>query len=241
MDKKSFRKLFVELKKDTNNFKLINRELFGKNPRYIRVFRAICNLNHLKLTEIYSRKFNKTVRFGGYESGAMNVGRKVSNRLIKIFKENFPREINYELIEKAFLNSQQYNEPRHKLGKKLESLVRESLLDHKIEFSKNVNIKGASGIPINVDFVIPSRNLPKIAIECKATKDIAGHYSISIARGLAINSVELRSKNIKFIAFLGGRWTTNSIKLLENYCEIMRKNELDDLPNLIKRLEKESI
>jgi len=215
------------------NFKKINPELIQKIPQSIFILRLVCGLTHLKLTEEYKRKYNKNVRFTPYEFNKQRIGKKVANRLSEIFQENLPDKIEYIDIEKKALAIKKRNSESHGIGKGVEEKVIRFLKNEKIQFERNVSLRGRTGVPIDVDIVIPSKSSPLVAIECKLVRSFSGHYAFQYARVMVFNSIELSSKKIKYVVVIGGDWTPNSLKLLENYCTVIKENELDNLKETI--------
>jgi hypothetical protein len=230
----NFEKLFLATKKATDDFKIINAEILRNVPKGILILRLICGLTHLKLTEIYKEKFKKTVRFNLYEQEHDKIGKKVGDRLASIFIENLPDKIEYEKIKERYKKIEIGSKSYHRIGKKLEEKVKKILEREKIKFNQGISIIGKSGIPIDVDFVIPSRIEPTFVIECKVLKGLSGHDSFRSSRIMALNSIELKVKKIKYIAIISGVWTKNSFKLLKNYCIVVPENKLNTLPQLIK-------
>ena len=229
----NLRKLFFQIRKETNNFKIINTDVLKRTPGSILILRLICGLTHLKLTEIYKKKFDKIVRFNIYENKREKIGNKIGERLSEIFLENIPKEIKLDDIEKKYLQMQTYVKNRYGSENELEVMVKKMLIQNKILFKCNVSIKGKSSVPIDVDFTIPSSLNPKFVIECKTSKGFSGHDSFSKARIMSINAVELKAKKIFYIAVIDGRWTKSSINLLKNYCILIKKDEIYKLPDFL--------
>jgi len=231
MDK--FEESFISVKNNSNDFKVISPELIQKIPRSILILRLVCNLTHLKLTDEYKRKYNKTVRFTPYEYNRQNTGKKIASRLSEIFQENLPNRVDYSEIRQRFLKIKEYNTGRHGIARNFEEKVIKILKNGGIKFERNVSIIGKTGVPIDVDIVIPSKTAPKIAIECKITRRLSGHYAFYHSRVMVLNAIELSSKKIKYVAVIGGIWTPNSLKLLENYCSIVKEDNLNELKEVI--------
>jgi hypothetical protein len=231
MDK--FEKYFILVKNESKNFKKITPELIQKIPWSILILRLVCNLTHLKLTEEYKKRYGKNVRFTPYEYNKENIGKKIASRLSEIFQEYLPNKVEYSEIRQKFLKIKEYNAGRHGIAKDFEEKVIKILNSYGIKFERNVSIMGKTNVPIDVDIVIPSKTNPKIAIECKIVRGLSGHYSFYHSRAMVLNSIELSYKKIKYVAVIGGDWTPNSLKLLENYCTVVKEDNLNELKEVI--------
>jgi len=228
----NLKELFLKVKGETNNFQNINADFLKRMPESILILRLVCGLTHLKLTEIYKERFDKVVRFNIFER-RQKIGDKVGERLSKIFSENMPEKIEFDDIEKKYLQTQQeYVKNRHGDENDLEKIVKRILVDENIPFERTVYIRGKSNVPISADFVIPSLLKPKITIECKISRGFSGHDSFAKARIMSMNSIELGK--ILYIAVIDGRWSKNSINLLKNYCTIIKKENIKELLDAIQ-------
>jgi len=230
----NFKSDFNKVKKLTNNFRNINSDSIISFPRSILVLRLICCLTHLDLTEIYNKKYGKTVRFNLFESGTP-VGKKISSRLAEIFSENIPTDISFESAH------EKYNEIQRRLGKNrikgisLENKLNNLFLKNDIKFERNVCIPTSSGIRVDVDFAIPSKHKTKVAIECKISRGYSGHDSFLKARVMALNSIELQEKNIKYISIVGGKWSPNALSLLNKYCHrVIKEPDFNQVLNALR-------
>lgn len=208
---------FIELKSLSENFQKITPELLMSNPLFIRVLRLSTNMSHIELGKIYMEKFGKILRTNSYEYGHQKVGKKMAERLAKIFteliKENPPSIENLRAYSQRINKAMESFKKGHNFEKEIESL----LTERKIQFERDVRIKGKSGALHRVDFVIPTRGSPKYVIEAKETRGLSGHDSINKARVLVSLAIDM-PENIKFIGAINGRWSPGALKMLDYYC-----------------------